>query len=322
MLTDEPHIPRWLRAATRLARMSAVVLKEFVSRSPCVRLPEPMEEMTAASGAVDFHAEGSASGVLTPVYHFNALALSQLLPQGAQLLDLGSGSGQMLAYLARRRPDLRLVGIDLSSEMVALGREMLERSGLAGRVELRVGDMCNKDSVLDVRPGAISSVFSLHHLPSESALNMCCRTLADWRARTGCALWLFDHARPRHADTPEAFPDLVTPEASSAFRRNSRDSLRAAFTFEELSIHLRDAGLSDLNGAMSKWLRVYQAHWLSGVGSGYRPWYSAKLTREQRGKVAWLRRMLPTVPMAAEPPEDYRQADHGAYRELRLSAHD
>src|SRR5215208_73406 len=36
------------------------------------------------------------------------------LPEGAELLEVGSGGGQVAVHLAERRPDLRVVGLDLS----------------------------------------------------------------------------------------------------------------------------------------------------------------------------------------------------------------
>src|SRR5688572_26339183 len=38
------------------------------------------------------------------------------LPANAELLEVGSGGGQVAVLLATRRPDLRVVGLDLSQE--------------------------------------------------------------------------------------------------------------------------------------------------------------------------------------------------------------
>jgi ubiquinone/menaquinone biosynthesis C-methylase UbiE len=46
-------------------------------------------------------------------------------PPGARLLDVGAGPGYLLCYLAPKRPDLRLFGLDLSYDMVRRGRRRL-----------------------------------------------------------------------------------------------------------------------------------------------------------------------------------------------------
>jgi ArsR family transcriptional regulator len=67
-------------------------------------------------------------------------ALAGLLPaEGVDaLVDLGTGTGQMLRVLAGRTR--RLVGIDLSREMLAVARANLERAGLKGW-QVRHGDL-------------------------------------------------------------------------------------------------------------------------------------------------------------------------------------
>jgi len=42
-----------------------------------------------------------------------AKAISQLLPEGAQILDIGSGNGRLIGAIAELRPDLRLVGLEI-----------------------------------------------------------------------------------------------------------------------------------------------------------------------------------------------------------------
>lgn len=61
-------------------------------------------------------------------------------PPGARLLDVGAGPGYLLAYLARQRPDLRLLGLDLSHSMVAGGRRRLGRLAPQVRTDGVVGD--------------------------------------------------------------------------------------------------------------------------------------------------------------------------------------
>ncbi|MCE9616463.1 MAG: bifunctional demethylmenaquinone methyltransferase/2-methoxy-6-polyprenyl-1,4-benzoquinol methylase UbiE [Lentisphaerae bacterium] len=58
-----------------------------------------------------------------------------------RLLDLATGTGDQILHLLDAGADLAsAVGIDMSEEMLARGREKVRQRGLAARVDLRAGD--------------------------------------------------------------------------------------------------------------------------------------------------------------------------------------
>jgi release factor glutamine methyltransferase len=61
------------------------------------------------------------------------------LPQGARVVDVGTGSGAIALALADERPDLRVVGTDTSAGALAVARANAARLGL--EVELLEGDL-------------------------------------------------------------------------------------------------------------------------------------------------------------------------------------
>jgi demethylmenaquinone methyltransferase/2-methoxy-6-polyprenyl-1,4-benzoquinol methylase len=63
-------------------------------------------------------------------------------PQGARLLDVATGTGDVLVGVLRRRPDLLATGVDPTAPMLRLAREKLDRElgGAASRIELLTGD--------------------------------------------------------------------------------------------------------------------------------------------------------------------------------------
>lgn len=58
----------------------------------------------------------------------------------AQVLDVATGTADFALMAARRLPQARVTGIDLSEGMLAAGRAKVAAAGLAGRVELMAGD--------------------------------------------------------------------------------------------------------------------------------------------------------------------------------------
>lgn len=275
-----------------------LLFQELVSRPTLDRRPEPEATMDDQASVEGFHRAGEQ--YLAPVYHFNALAVSRLAPSGGTILDLGSGSGQFLVYLAESRPDVRIIGLDLSETMVKTGRHFLEEMGMSGRVELRLGDMA---SFLDTLPGPIdliSSVFSLHHLPDRRLLAKCLGEMKVARERFGSAIWLFDHVRPRHPGTPQIFPEVFTPKASSIFKTDSSNSLIASWSFAELTKSVDEAGLVPARHVCARLLRLYQVHWMESAlrkESGHSHWVERKLPPQAAQDFQTLRWLFPETPV-------------------------
>jgi ubiquinone/menaquinone biosynthesis C-methylase UbiE len=81
-------------------------------------------------------------------------------PRDGAILDVGTGPGMFLVELAKRRPDLRLTGVDLSADMVRAAQRNLAPFG--DRASARVGDAASMpfpDGTFDL----IVSSISLYH---------------------------------------------------------------------------------------------------------------------------------------------------------------
>ena len=114
----------------RAALIVQLVRREREAASDRLRMPEPM--VISDRRSVDsLHNAGAVDGVVLPLYEAYARSLSRLLPPHGLVLELGCGSAQCVTHFARRRPDARVIGIDLSSEMIRQGSELVRRLGLA-----------------------------------------------------------------------------------------------------------------------------------------------------------------------------------------------
>ena len=238
------------------ARLAANVVLERLSRAQRPRVPEPMV-MDDPIAVEAFHSADPIAQL--PIYRFNALAMSSLLPEGGVVLDLGSGSGRLLAHLAEARSDIRAVGTDLADAMLAAGSEWLHEAGLADRVDLRKADITELEPGLGSNVDLVSTVWALHHLPSEPHLRRCLAEMARIRKATGCAVWVFDFAR-LHRDA--TFPAVagLSRRTPDRLREDGIASERAAWLRRDLRDALDDAGLGDLRGGPDRRLGLLQAY--------------------------------------------------------------
>ena len=277
---------------TRTPRLLLALVRERYASPGRVREPEPMimDDPEAVAG---FHEAGSETSL--PVYDFNARAIAHLLPAGGRLLDLGSGSARLLGYLAQRRPDVRIIGCELSNVMLDLGRQWIAKIGIDDRVELRKLDMTEVARYVPEQIHVVSCVWALHHLPSDDRVAACLHNIEQIRRRTGCAVWLFDFVRCRDARTFPAVADAVRTPGPVAIRE-AIASERAAFTFQELRTQLDAAGLGDLRGAEDRFLGTYQCHWAPGSATSKETanlWENGVLSWNLRVLAAVLRRCFP-----------------------------
>jgi SAM-dependent methyltransferase len=276
-------------------RLAVRIVQERAARTERPRVPEPMV-MDGAESVGAFH---DVDPVLQlPIYRLNALALSGLLPEDGVLLDLGSGTGQLLAHLAAARPDVRAIGTDLAGAMLDAGRTELARAGLAERVELRRADMTDLAGAVPSRVDAVSCVWALHHLPGRSEAIRCLRGIAGLRDRTGCAVWIFDFARLRRQATFDAVLDLAAG-ASPRLREDGRASEGAAWSAAELRGMLAEVGLGDLAGGPERRIGHLQAYFSRGRGeraaaSGL--WAAPALPEPSRSVFERIRGGMPALP--------------------------
>ena len=62
------------------------------------------------------------------------------LPSHARALDLATGTADLALRIARRHPHVRVVGLDPSAGMLAVGRDKVRAAGLGERISLQQGD--------------------------------------------------------------------------------------------------------------------------------------------------------------------------------------
>jgi len=97
------------------------------------------------------------------------------LPQEARVLDVGCGGGKFTKYIADQRPDVHIVGIDLSKPQIARASKLMR--GYGDRVQIELGDatqLAFPDCTFD---GVISYGSIKHWASQDAGLAECFRVL-------------------------------------------------------------------------------------------------------------------------------------------------
>lgn len=77
------------------------------------------------------------------------LAAAVIAPERGRAVELGCGAGAALLCLATRRPDLRLVGIEIDAGSAELARVNVAANGLGERIEVLAADVRRPPSSLE-----------------------------------------------------------------------------------------------------------------------------------------------------------------------------
>jgi S-adenosylmethionine-diacylgycerolhomoserine-N-methlytransferase len=85
-------------------------------------------------------------------------------PAGGHVLEIGCGTGRNLIAAARRYPQARFHGVDISSEMLATARRNVAAAGLHDRIVLGQGDATRLDPAAAFGPQRFERVFFSYSL--------------------------------------------------------------------------------------------------------------------------------------------------------------
>lgn len=157
-----------------------------------------------------------------------------------EALDLGCGPADIPLRLARRVPGARVLGVDASGPMLALGQAALEAAGVAGRVRLQ--EALLPAALGPARSfGAVISNSLLHHLPEPAVL---WEAVARYGA-PGAAVMVVDLLRPASEEEAQALVETYAVGEPAILRHDFFHSLLAAFRPAEVEAQVAAAGLAE-----------------------------------------------------------------------------
>jgi ubiquinone/menaquinone biosynthesis C-methylase UbiE len=155
------------------------------------------------------------------------------------ILDLGCGPAGIPIRLAQRFPECIIHGVDGAPVMLEQAQIAVTEKGLEQRIQLFCGTLPKRLNLPRSQYDVIISNSFLHHLAHPMVLWNEMLAYGD----SNTAVLVIDLIRP---DTEEKVSSIVAhymADAPLLLQRDMECSLRAAFTLEEVSSQLEEAGL-------------------------------------------------------------------------------
>jgi ubiquinone/menaquinone biosynthesis C-methylase UbiE len=202
------------------------------------RIPEPEELMDDATQALAYD-----QGDFTTSHSRRIELFRERYPQteiAGTVLDLGTGSGDMLERFAGAYPRARFVAVDGAAAMLDLARRRVAgNAAMQGRVSF-VTALLPADSIPRGDYRVVMSHSMLHHLYQPQVL---WQTISQ-HAGGNSFVFVADLRRPASASVAAQTIDTLAANEPEVLRRDFYNSLCAAFTADEVRAQLAQAGLN------------------------------------------------------------------------------
>lgn len=211
--------------------LPGLLLRETFTLRRASRTPEPDLVMDDAAQVDAYTNAGRDAQVMAPTHLFHSAQACQVIQPGDTVLDLGCGPGTQLVQLASLCPQAQFIGLDLSAPMLEQAQQFAGKSRVTN-VQLLRHDMTDLSSLADHSIDCAISSMTLHHLPNVADLARCFTEIARV-LKPGGGVYLADFLRLRSTRSMQAFASQHEAAQSPAFTRDYRNSLHAAFTFND-----------------------------------------------------------------------------------------
>ncbi len=167
------------------------------------------------------------------------------------VLDVGTGTARIPTLIVQKRPSWHIWAIDLSENMINLGKKNVKQAGLDQKIKFKKLDAKQlqfQDNYFDM----VISNSLVHHLPDPLIF----LREVNRVAKPNGGILIRDLIRPKDKKTLEELVEKYAGDCNEHQKKLFRDSLHASFTIEEVQ--------QLLDRSMIKGARVMQSsdrHW-------------------------------------------------------------
>ena len=156
-------------------------------------------------------------------------------------IDLGTGAADIAIKLALKFPSIKIDAVDGSIAMLDEAKKAISRFGLSDRIYL-INSPIQEISLAKKDYSIIFSNSLLHHLHDPFVL---------WKliknAKGNPKVFIMDLIRPKNSNQVEELTNQYAENEPEILRRDFKNSLKAAFTTDEVKLQLYDVGLEKLS---------------------------------------------------------------------------
>lgn len=158
-------------------------------------------------------------------------------PVGGPVLDVGTGTARIPIVLCQRFPEVEVVAVDLSEQMLLLAEKNIQAANLQSHIRAQKVD-AKQLFFGDAEFEMVISNSIAHHIPRpELVLAEAVRVTRD-----GGYLFWRDLVRPESDQQVHAFVERYAGGETVHQQRLFADSLRAALTLEEVQAMVENLG--------------------------------------------------------------------------------
>ncbi len=162
------------------------------------------------------------------LYEFDRLC--DLLPKGATVLQVGSMDGSRILRFLKKRPDLRITGLEIDRELADVSRENIEASAM--NAEIVTGDITAPPPTLKKYQHVLCLNHTLGYIPDQESALRNMRKLGDsvivsvYGEKFTDAL-AHEYFSALGLEIDEIVPDLIKFKDFTSVKRYTRNDIEA-----------------------------------------------------------------------------------------------
>ncbi len=164
-------------------------------------------------------------------------------PKG-KLADVGCGAGNLVLKIAKKIPELDIVGVDIAPEILEYAKNRVIKNSLDKKIEFKIGSV-EKLPFLDNSINFIISTFSLHHWENP---NNAFKEINRVLKKEGTFL-IFDFRRDSRKFYYGLFKFVTKVIVPKALKKVNEPlgSIQASYSKEEISQFIKNLNIAPIN---------------------------------------------------------------------------